>query len=187
MEGRLCLLSEMRQKYLTIHTSYLNDPDVNRFILSRPPFTVGQQRKWLRERKKVGEQVLAVLVREPVRNSARIIYVGIMDLRDIDTEKQIAYSGSVIGNKHYWRRGIAREARLMQLKIAFDDLGLKGIYSKTVRPNTRSQRLLESTGYSLVKIIPAARLVEGVLHDELLYFVSRKLWLPLWNQYCREE
>lgn len=187
MEGRNCLLAEMQLKYLPIHTSFLNDPEVNRFILSRPPFTVHQQYKWLQERKKAGDQILAILVREQIKNSKHLVFIGVMDLRDIDTKKQVAYSGSVIGNKRYWQRGIAREARLMQLKIAFDQLGLKYVYSKTIRQNVRSQRLLESTGYRLIKIFRKARCVEGVLCDEFLYRVSRTLWLPHWNQYRKPK
>lgn len=184
MEGHYCVLAEMREKYLADHTIYMNDPEVNRFILSRPPFTLSQQRKWLRERRKAGDQILAVLVRNP-SESEQLIFLGVMELRDIDLKNCTALSGSVIGNKRYWRKGIAREARLMQLKLAFDNLSIKWVYSKTIRPNARGQRLLESTGYRLIKTIPEARQIEGVKYDELLYRVSRTHWFPLWNQYCR--
>lgn len=183
IEGRRCTLAEMQTQYLPIHTTYMNDPEVNRFILSRPPFTICQQHKWLRQRRRVGDQVLAVLVREYIENSERLVFVGVMDLRNIDSETRTAFTGSVIGNKHYWRKGIAREARIMQLKLAFDEMKLKWIYSKTIRPNVRSRRLLESTGYRLIKIFPKVRLVEGILHDELLYRVTRSRWLTHWDQY----
>lgn len=186
MEGRRCALGEMLEGYLPLHTEYLNDPEVNRFILSRPPFTIAQQREWLRERRMAGDQVLAVLVRDPEDSIGQFVFVGVMDLRNMDRKEGTAHSASVIGDKRYWRRGIAREARLMQLKIAFDDHGLNWIYSETVRSNVRSQRLLESTGYGLIDVRPQARLVEEVLHDELHYRVSRALWLPHWNRYCEQ-
>lgn len=186
MEGHRCALGVMLEEYLPLQTDYLNDPEVNRFIRSRPPFTIEQQRKWLRERKRVRDQVLAILAREAEGSRHQFTFIGIMDLHGIDRQKRTAHSGSVIGNKRYWRKGIAREARLMQLKIAFDELGLSWIYRETVRPNIRSQLLLESTGYEMFEVRPQTRLVEGVLHDELYYRVSRALWLPYWNRYCKQ-
>ena len=186
MEGRRCAVGEMQEEYLAIHTDYLNDPKVNRFILSRPPFTIEQQRQWLQSRRRAGDQVLAVLVHRTEDDAGQLSFVGVIDLR-IDREKRTAESASVIGDKRYWRKGIAREARLMQLKLAFDNLGLRWIFSKTIRPNLSSQRLLESTGYQRIGVRPKARLVEGQLHDEFLYRVSRTLWLPNWKRYCEEE
>lgn len=187
MEGCLSVLAEMQEEYLPVHTNYFNDPEVNRFILSRPPFTISQQREWLYQRRSQGDQIFAVLARELIGKVENLIFIGVMDLREIDFKKSIAYSGSVIGNKHYWGRGIAREARLMQLKIAFDELELEWVYSKTIRPNIRGQHLLESTGYQLVNVFSENRLLEGVLYDELLYRVSREIWLPLWNRYCETK
>lgn len=186
LEGRQCALGKMQEEYLLMHTGHLNDPEVNQFLFSRPPFTIDQQREWLRERKREGDQVLAVLVRESKESMEQFTFIGVMDLRNINRKERTARSGSVIGDKRYWRRGIAREARLMQLKMAFDDLKLAWIHSRTIRPNIRSQRLLESTGYELIEVYPQARLVGGVLHDELRYRVSRALWLPYWNRYCEQ-
>lgn len=183
MRGRSCVLGDMQEEYLSLHTTYLNDPEVNRYLLSRPPFTIDQQRKWLEGRRRAGDQVLAVFVPESREGDEQLIFIGVMDLRGVDRSRKTASSGSVIGDKRYWGRGIAREARLMQLKLAFDTLGLEQIFSTTVRPNVRSQRLLESTGYQLIACHPKTRLVDGFFHDELVYRVSRSLWLPHWVCY----
>ena len=135
------------------------------------------------ERKKAGDQVVAILVHERLENSGKIVFVGVMDLRGLDSKSRTVYSASVIGDKRYWGKGIAHEARLMQLKIAFDDIGLDRVYSRIIRPNVRSQHMLENTGYRLIGVLPEARLVEGVWYDELVYCVSRPLWFPYWNQH----
>lgn len=173
----------MRDEYLTTHTNYLNDPGVNQFIYSRPPFTVNQQREWFKERTEQGDYILAVSARDIVESCEKFVFIGVMDLRDINHAEHTAYSGAVLGDKHRWGKGFAHEAKLMQLKLAFDKLGLKRIYSKTIRPNVRGQHFLENTGYMLIDIFPNARLLDGVRCDEFLYCVSRKLWLPYWNDY----
>lgn len=182
VERSRCILGEMKEEYLPAHTGYLNDPEVNRFIFSRPPFTIEQQRKWLLERRRAGDQILAVLVHQPTETAEESIFVGVVQLRDIDLGKRIAHSGIVIGNKHYWGKGIARMARLIQLKLAFDELCLDWVYSETVRPNIRSQRFLENTGYELYNVSRKARIVEGVWCDEFHYRISRLRWLLYWRR-----
>lgn len=164
----------------------MNDPEVNRFILTRPPFTVNQQRKWLRERRKAGDQILAILVPDAI-NSEYLSFVGVTELRDFNQEKRSALSGSVIGDKSFWKKGIAREARLMQLGLAFNEFGLRWVYSKTISPNLRSQRLLESTGYRLMKVVPRSREVEGQRYNELHYRVSRSGWLQAKKQFMQDS
>ena len=181
-EGRRCVLAHMQEEYLGLHTDYMNDPEVNKFITSRPPFHVEQQREWFKKHQEMGNYVFAVLARDG-KDDNGLIFIGVMDFRDVDRSKWTAHSASVIGNKLYWRRGIAREARLLQLKIGFDELGFAYIYSETVGLNVRSQRLLESTGYELIGVRQGIRMVEGTMHDELLYRVSRIQWLPHWERY----
>jgi len=184
MQGRRCALAHMQEEYLTLHTAYMNDPEVNRFIRSRPPFSIEQQREWLWERARAGDRVYAVLALDHTGTGEQFTFVGVMDFHNTDWEHHTAHSASVIGDKRYWRKGIAREARLMQLKIGFDELHFHWIFSETVRANVRSQRLFESTGYELFTVLPQARSVEGTLQDELRYRVSRALWLPHWERYC---
>lgn len=185
MEGQNCMLAEMQELYLPLHVQHLNDPDVHRFISSRPPFTIDQQHCWLKKHRESGGFSFAILAED--RDATGLIFIGLMDFRCVDYHDCSAYSASVIGNKRYWNRGIAREARLMQLKIGFDHIGLCHVYSKTVSANVRSQRLLESTGYRMIDIRPKARMIDGVPHDELLYYASRMSWLPYWNHYCEGE
>ena len=180
--GRLCVLADMQNEYLPKHTEGMNDPEVHRFILSRPPFTVARQEEWLQKMKDTGQYIFAILVSSDT-SPEDLFFVGVMELSQVDLKKRSALSGSVISDKAYWKRGIAREARLLQLDFAFNEIGLKFVYSKTMEPNVRSQRLLESTGYRLTGRLPKVRELDGILCDELHYRVSRTGWMKAKKQY----
>lgn len=186
-KGRRCVLAEMSDDYLPAHTEYLNDTEVNRLINSKPPFTLFQQQRWIARIRKANGQIFAILTKDISTQDGEMIFVGVTELRSIDLNRRTAYSASMIGNKNYWRRGIAREAKLLHLRIAFEEMQLRAVFSNTISPNIASKRLLESTGYHLINTVPKSREVDGVYHDELLYCVSYMGWLRIWETYCRKK
>lgn len=173
----LCVFGEMRDEYLPDHVRYLNDPEVNRFLIPRPPFTIEGQREWFQKRREAGDIIHAILVLDS--GVAELsIFAGVEHLHSIDREARTAWTGMVIGNKRYWGKGIARQARLVHLQIAFEELGLEWVYSTAAAPNQRSRRFMESIGYELFKVERNTRMVEGKVCDEIQYRISRSLWLP---------
>lgn len=170
-QGATCSLVTMQEIYLPTYTRYLNDPEVNRYLRTRPPYSLEGQRRWLRAAKKKNDQVLAILVGN--------LFVGVMELR-YDDKRQSAESAAVIGNKNYWGMGIAYEARLWQLNYAFTCDFIDYVWSTTIRANIRSRKFLERVGYNVVKINPNAREINGVLHDEIIYAITRSEWF-LWD------
>ncbi len=71
--GKRCALGNMLEAYLPAHVEYLNDPEVNRFIATRPPFSIEQQRAWLRDRTVAGDKIYALLAPD---EEGKFIYVG---------------------------------------------------------------------------------------------------------------
>ncbi len=179
-DGRQCVLVPMSEQYLEAHVRFLNDPDVSRYLRLRPAARALEcQRTWL---KKVlaseRDQLLAILAKE-----SHNAFIGVVHLREIDHVDKIAHGGMVVGNKQFWGKGVGREARLLQLKGAFDTLDLRWVYGRTVRCNRRARTLMEKTGYRLQGVRPAGRLVDGVYEDELLYGVCRETWEVVWKKY----
>ena len=182
--GKRCAFGNMIETYLPRHVEYLKDPEVNRFIATRPPFSIEQQQAWLKDRIAAGDKIYALLA---PNEEGKLVYVGTMGLTKFNNERTTAESGSFIGDKRYWGHGIAREARFLQLRIAFEDMGLESVSSVTIQPNLRSQRLLESTGYKLIETRPGARTIDGVTYDELLYKVTRASWQEALKKYLEKE
>lgn len=176
--GRVCALGEMSESYLEAHVEFLKDKEVTRYLRIRNNANIEQQRKWLRETlRSQNDELLAVFAKENTRD----IFIGLLQLREIDRIDGTAHVGMMIGDKRYWGRGVGGEAGLLQLKHAFDDLGLRWVYGRTASSNLRTQRLLEKVGYKKQGLRPSCRLIDGVYEDELLYGVCRKTWQPIWD------
>ena len=157
-QGRLCFLAPMTEEHLQDHVDFLSDPEVNRFLRIRKPITMKSQRQWLRRVTTLHTDVLQAVV---VSTPAGQRFVGVVHLREIDLIDKTCHSGTLIGDKNYWRMGIATEARHMQLRHAFHDLDLRWVYGRTVSLNLAAQGLLEKTGYKRQGIRPGCRFVEG--------------------------
>lgn len=179
--GRHCALAPMCEEYLEAHVRFLNDPLVNKYLRIRgDALGIDSQRAWLQKTlASRSDQLLAVLA----SGESEGAFIGTVHLRDIDSNDGIAHGGMMIGNRCFWGRGVATEARLMHLKIAFDQLHLRWVYGRTVACNHRARKLLQSTGYSLQGTRPQSRLVEGVYWDELLFGVSREMWEIVWRRH----
>jgi len=180
--GLKCSLVIMGEEYIPLQVVYLNDPRINNFLLSRGPFNEEKQKERLRLKQEKGEQVLAIIIPDSSNlNGWR--FVGVVELRDFDHIEQSAFSASFLGDVSCWGKGIAKEAKLLQLRVAFEELGLRSVFATTVGPNTRSQKLLESVGYKLIGVRPKARNIGTEVHDEFLYCVSVGDWRSVWLSY----
>ncbi len=182
IEGNLCVLQDMREEYLPRHVEFQNDPLVHRYLIRRPPFALEEQRAWLNRMKdSVADNVLAILAKDSSSNSP--VFVGVMGLHDINSALRTAKSGTIIGDKRYWGRGIGTEAKFLQLKYAFTELNLSWVSSSIAAGNLRSLGFLRNTGYRKVGVNPRARLIDGEYLDEIIMRVSRGVWERRWNDY----
>lgn len=180
MSGRLCGLKPMEEKYLNDHVRFLQDTDVTAYLRIGIPNLEGQ-RAWLqRVLTSSREELFAIFARQVESD----LFIGVIHLRDVDNESGTAHSGMVIGDKRFWGRGIGTEAKHFQLKYAFEEMGLRWVYSRTASGNVRARRMLENTGYVRQGIRPSCRLVNGRYQDEFLYGASPASWRPRWEAFC---
>ena len=61
--------------------------------------------------------------------------------------RQFASTGSVIFDRSWWRKGIAKHAHMARTYYAFTALGLLGLESSYLRGNEASSRALRNSGY----------------------------------------
>lgn len=74
--------------------------------------------------------------------------IGFVTVFNIDTVKNEAELGIVIGDKRYWKKGIAFKAIKVVEDHVFSNYGLKRIYIETSPENIPAQKLFEKLNYS---------------------------------------
>lgn len=165
------------------HVRFLRDPEVIRYLRIREASVEYQRKRLLRAVASSTQCAMAVLngTAEYDTQSIGQRYIGMATLREVDMHDLTAHSGLMIGDKSVWGTGLGKEAKLLQLHYVFMVMKLRWVYSRTVRPNIDSLRMLESTGYVQQGIRPDSRRIKDDFHDELLFGVNMEQWRTVWN------
>lgn len=81
-----------------------------------------------------------------------------------------------------WGRGYATEGVLALVRAGFTEPGIERVVATTMSVNTRSRRVLEKAGLSLVRTFFAdwPDYIEGAEHGDVVYAVTRDAWLRGW-------
>lgn len=110
--------------------------------------------------------------------------IGTMGLHGINLLHGTASTGAWIGKEHRNKK-LGREAKMVLLRYAFIELGLRTIESCVLSHNERSYRYLLATGYREVGRNKAWRRnpMTGEYVDEIFMQLMKEDWLPLYNEW----
>jgi len=148
---------------------WLADMEVTRWLGRRGAAALYQEVDFF---KKVGESKNDVLWIIEVAGAT----VGGMGIHEIDWLDAHGVTGTLIGDKSYWRRGIASEAMQMRTRYAFRELNLRKLTTEVYFENVASRRALEKAGYRTVGIQKEHFFSEGGWHDKWIAEVLRADW-----------
>ena len=93
-----------------------------------------------------------------------------------EPNRRIAVGHTFLGRAH-WRTGANREAKLLLLTQAFDELGCERVELHTDIRNVRSQRAIEGLGATREAVLRRhRRRPDGSWRDTLLYAILAAEW-----------
>lgn len=75
--------------------------------------------------------------------------VGEIVLKNIE-DRRCATMGLCLKNAAYKDRGIGTQAERLAVQYVFDKLDIPTLYADSIRPNTRSQHVLEKVGFTQI-------------------------------------
>jgi RimJ/RimL family protein N-acetyltransferase len=103
--------------------------------------------------------------------------VGSTRFGDIDVPSERVEIGWTFLAPSRWRTAINSEAKLLQLRYAFDDLGAGRVGLKTDARNLRSQAAIERLGGVREGVLRRhMRLPDGFIRDSVYYSILRDEW-----------
>lgn len=132
------------------------------------PESIGMGLPWLRRQRDHFRQKLAL--RWAIVPTGLTVSVGTVGLTIKFNEERAAELGIVIARAH-WGRGIGTSATHLVSHYAFTTLGLTEIQAEVLQRNPASIRLLEKTGFQLLRVTPATAAEPEEL---LLYALARR-------------
>ncbi len=157
---------------------WMNDPEVTNFLLTLSPMSWAAEKEYF---SKVGLDPNHK--KFAIEDKATGEFIGMMDLSRINFLHRYATTGSVIGNKDYWRKGFGTDAKMLVLNYAFNTLNLKNVFSEVYDFNKRSLGALKNTGYKIVGRQKKCIFCNGEWRDRILLCVTKKRFKKAWRQY----
>lgn len=141
LRGRQVQLRPVEKGDLDLLLSWINDPEVMRWLVPHFPFTRAQEEEWLNrivtsERDRVF--IIETLDAKPI---------GEIGLHGIDSRNRTAEMGISIFEKDYWGRGHGSDAIRTLLTFAFDWMNFHLVYLRCHEDNVRAKRAYEKCGF----------------------------------------
>jgi RimJ/RimL family protein N-acetyltransferase len=95
--------------------------------------------------------------------------IGTVSLERINTHYGTAEFSIMIGEKEYWRKGVAAEATKMILKFS-PDLGLRRLSAEFEEGNVGMEKVLTELGFQKEAVFPASRIKNGYPVNTVRYY-----------------
>jgi RimJ/RimL family protein N-acetyltransferase len=170
IQGKLCRLRPPRPDDAEAMVMWFEDLETSRFLGLRNPPSVEMEKEWLEKGANDPNSVLWV-----VEADGRV--VGTNAIRDIDWKNGFGTTGTLIGDRSVWGKGIGRESMQLRVRYAFNQLPLRKLKSSYFDGNVASGRAQAAAGYREIGRYRADRYVDGQWVDEVVTEVLREDWL----------
>jgi RimJ/RimL family protein N-acetyltransferase len=170
IEGKLVRLRPPRPDDAAVMITWFEDLEVTRFLLLRHPPSIEQEKEWFDKMAKDPDQVLWA-----VEHDGRT--VGVTGIHQIDWRNGFGTTGTLIGDKAVWGKGIGREVMQLRAKYAFNQLPLRKLKSGYLDGNEASARAQAAAGYREVGRYRADMFFDGKWVDHVITEVLREDWI----------
>jgi len=170
IEGKLVRLRPPRAEDAAAMATWFEDLEVTRFIKLRHPPSVDLEKEFLDRMARDPDAIFWVVEHEGKM-------VGGTTIVRIDWRNGFGTTGTVIGDRTAWGKGVGRELMQLRARYAFTQLPLRKLKSAYLDGNQASARAQKSAGYKEVGRYTSDRFIDGAWHDEVLTELLREDWL----------
>ena len=172
--GDTMRLRAIEKEDLPRFVTWLNDPDVCRYLTLYNPLSQAQEEKWFENilNRPVEEQPLVIEIQVDKAWES----VGNISFLNMDQHSRNAELGLFIGKKNFWGKGIGTKAIGLMLDYGFKTLNFHRIYLRVFEQNKRGIRCYEKVGFHHEGSMREAQFLDGEYVDVLLMSILRKEW-----------
>ena len=160
IQGEKIFLRNMEEKDLEKKVEWINNPEINETLMYDVPLYLDKTKEWYKK-----------TLTDKTRHDFAIIedetgeFIGLTGLRRIDERHKRGQFYITIGEKSKWGKGYAKEAVLLVLRFAFNEVGLEKVYLFTLDNNTRARSLYEKLGFEQEALMKKHFFVHDKLFD----------------------
>jgi RimJ/RimL family protein N-acetyltransferase len=169
IQGKLVRLRPPSADDAAAMITWFEDMEVTRFMFVRNPPSIEAEREWLDKMARDPNEVVWVVEYEgrPVGTTA---------IHAINWRDGHGITGTVIGDKAAWGKGLGRELMQLRARYAFTQLPLRKLKSGYLDGNESSGRAQASAGYREAGRYRKEHFVGGRYLDLIVTEVLREDW-----------
>lgn len=169
IQGKLVRLRPPRPEDALVMVGWFEDMETTRFLALRNPPSIEMEKEWIESTAKDLNSVIWVI---EIEDRA----VGTTGIREIDWKNGSGTTGTLIGDRSVWGKGVGRETMQLRARYAFTQMPLRKLKSSYFAGNVASGRAQAAAGYREVGRFRADRFVDGQWVDEIITEVLREDW-----------
>lgn len=174
LKGKRIVLRSIREGDCRNFLRWLNDAEINRYLLISSPVTETAERKWIQKTTLNQEPVFVIEVigKKAGKNKA----IGVCGLHRTNHRHGNAEFGIFIGEKSCWHKGYGPEAARLVIDHGFNSLNLHRIYSGSFSENERSIKLHKKLGFVQEGLKKEHIYKNGHYNDHIDFGLLREEW-----------
>ena len=169
IQGKVMRLRPPTEDDVPAMMKWFEDLEVTRFLMVQLPPSLEAEKEWLANTGRDPNVIYWIIEHE-----GRV--VGGTGIVQIDWKNQHGMTGTVIGDKTVWGKGIAREMMRLRAVFAFTQTPLRKLKSGYLDGNEASARAQKAAGYREVGRLREERFGDGRWHDMILTELMREDW-----------
>jgi len=154
IESERLVFEPLSLKHLSMkYVSWLNNPQVNKYLESGGDYTFEKLESFLKEQEQKGILFWAIVTKISKK------HIGNIKIDPIDVENNSGEYGIMMGDTDEWGKGYAKEASLAVINYCFNQLGFSKITLGVLEQNIAALKLYENLGFQQ----------ESITHDYGIY------------------
>lgn len=154
-----------------ILTTWMNDPEVTRYLLAHRPLMLLAEEAFLRKMSESErDMALGIVVREPEQ------FIGVTGFHQFDARNRHVQFGIILGEKSAWGKGYGTEATRLMVRYAFDTLNQNRVWLHVYEYNERAVRMYQKVGFRMEGRLRQDTFRDGRYWDTFVMAVLREEW-----------
>ena len=169
IQGKLVSLRPPRADDAAAIITWFEDMEVTRFLTRQTPPSLEVEKEWLDKMARDPSYLIWI-----VEHEGRA--VGVTGIHEIDWKDGYGITGTMVGDKTAWGKGLGRELMQIRARYAFTQTPLRKLKSAYYEGNEASARAQAAAGYRVVGRYRADRFMDGKWSDQILTEALREDW-----------
>lgn len=169
IQGKLVRLRPPRPDDVPTMIGWFEDMEVTRFLMLHHPPSLEMEKEWFERIARSADDIIWVIEHE-------VRPIGSTGIHLINWKFGTGKTGTCIGDKSMWGRGIGTEVMRLRAEYAFTQTPLRKLKSSYYEGNDASAKAQAAAGYREVGRLHDETFIEGEWRDEIVTELLREDW-----------